>query len=305
LITLRIAVDRFRAYRGPEALKLAFTLAVLAYLAHALGRIGWEALIEEAPAAPAFYALFLVRFMVLPVTEVLLYGRLWQRDLWPALPVFLKKRVFNLGLLDYSGEAFFYAWARRLPGVSAFQTIKDVNLLSVIAANLFTMLCLGLFLGAGSARQLAALPGGDGPAVLAGVAMLILTVAVALAFRRRLFSLSPPQLLEVFGWHSLRLLLVLGLTTAQWWAAVPEVPVTVWLTFLAAYMLLGRLPLPNRELLFLGLSLPLAGLLDTPGAMTESMFLMNAALTQIAMLVSWVIAARFPGNHDRLFTPRS
>ena len=51
-----------------------------------------------------------------------------------------KKRISNEVLLGYSGEAYFYAWARQRSQMVAapFGAVKDVSILSAIAGNAIT-----------------------------------------------------------------------------------------------------------------------------------------------------------------------
>jgi len=90
----------------------AFSLLLLAVIVHQLGRLDAHQLIDSIPASPGFWLAFTAYYLALPASEWLIYRRLW------GLPVegfraLLRKLVSNEVLLGYSGEASFYAWARR------------------------------------------------------------------------------------------------------------------------------------------------------------------------------------------------
>jgi hypothetical protein len=55
-----------------------------------------------------------------------------------------KKRISNEVLLGYSGEAYFYAWARQRTQMVAapFGAVKDVTILSAIAGNAITLIMM-------------------------------------------------------------------------------------------------------------------------------------------------------------------
>ncbi len=62
-----------------------------------------------------------------------------------------KKRISNDVVMGYSGEAYFYAWARQRAQLVAapFGAVKDVSILSAIAGNAVTLAMIAIALPVG------------------------------------------------------------------------------------------------------------------------------------------------------------
>ena len=82
-----------------------------------------------------------------PTFDWLIFRRLWGLPA-AGLAALIKKRVANEVVVGYSGEAYFYVWARaRLKMVAApFGAVKDVTILSAIAGNAITLAMLAVAL---------------------------------------------------------------------------------------------------------------------------------------------------------------
>jgi hypothetical protein len=186
-------------------------------------------------------------------------------------------------MFDYSGEAYLYLWAKdAVPGNSrgVLSTIKDVNLLSGVASNGMTLIMLPIVLFGGHMYLLKA-PGAHPLvpllicAILAALLMMVLFV-----FRKSIFALSRRDALIVGALHVTRLLIVFALQVAQWSAALPQVPAAEWLMFLAAQLLLTRIPfLPNRDVMMTWVGVALAEAVAAPQAQVASMFLAAGTLS--------------------------
>jgi hypothetical protein len=263
-------------------IRVVIAVAVVAFLYVRLNDIGWAETWAALPRAPMFYVFFAVAYWVLPLAEMLIYRALWPIR-WRALPVFIRKRVYNELMFDYSGEAYLYLWAKdAVPGSARgiLSTIKDVNLLSGLTSNSLTLLMLPVVILGGQVRLLEA-PGSHPlvPLLLCAVLALLL-MTMLYVFRRRIFALSRKDALVVGGLHVTRLLTIFALQVAQWSAALPQVPVGEWLMFLAAQLLLTRIPfLPNRDVMMMWLGVAMATAVAAPKAQVASMFLAAGALS--------------------------
>lgn len=264
--------------RASRYIQLAVLAALIGFLAFKLQAVGWAEVWAALPSDPDFYAVLLLAYSVAPLTEAAIYRRLWRL---PArtLPLFFRKRVYNEVLLDYAGEAYFWAWARRsIPAAdirsTALPVVRDVNLLSGLVSNAATLLVLAAAFAAG-APLLPALPlWGLAAGVLVPFAMMLLVVCA------RFFSLRRADATAVAAFHTGRLVLTFLLQTALWTIALPDVPFDRWLIVLAAQMVVTRLPfLPNRELVMSGVVLTLGGVLGVSEAHVASTFMAIAALT--------------------------
>lgn len=270
------------------------SVAAVVFLGVKLYHIGWTELWAALPRQPAFYAAFAVLYITAPLAEVLIYSNLWGVGLG-ALPTFLRKRVYNEVVIDYSGEAYLYLWAKRtlhLADGRLLSTVKDVNLLSGVASNAVTLALVIAFALAGYGTLL---QGMDPHAVRAVEIAAALAVAVMLAvmlFGRHLLGVTRKQSFVIGGIHFARMLLVLVLQAVQWGSALPDVPLPQWIMFLTAQMLLTRLPfLPNRDVMLMWLGVTLAPAIAAPQAHVASMFVAAGVLSLLTHAAVFGITA--------------
>ncbi|KTE24809.1 MULTISPECIES: hypothetical protein [Sphingomonadaceae] len=238
-------------------LSLGLSLALLAALGSKLATIGFSELLRGIPASPIFWIAFAAYYLALPASEWLIFRRLW--NIPPAgFAALLRKLVSNEILFGYSGEAYFYGWARRHAKMAAapFGAIKDVSILSAVAGNLMTLVMLALAWPV--VGQIA--PEFHGRTVALSAAVIIGLSLALLAFRQRIFSLPRTELRMIFGMHIGRLLLTTFLSGVMWHSALPSVSMG-WLLILATLQLLvTRLPfVPNKDIVFASVALFLIG----------------------------------------------
>jgi hypothetical protein len=233
------------------------SLALFATILWKLRDFGFRGAIETLPEAPLFWFSFAGYYLALPSSEWLIFRRLWNLPA-AGFTALLRKLVSNEVLFGYSGEVYFYAWARRHARLvtAPFGAIKDVSLLSALAGNLVTLAMVGLawpLIGRVA-------PQFHPDAVLLSSAALISLSMAVLAFKSRIFSLSGADLKMIFAIHLARLLVTTILSGVMWHAALPGVPL-VWLILLATLQLLvTRLPfVPNKDLVFASLAIFLIG----------------------------------------------
>ena len=247
--------------RWPALLGAGLTVAMIAGLVWQLFHRGLAELGRSVPADPRFYLAFALFFMTLPVFDFLIYRHLWRI---PAggLAALTKKRIANDVVVNYSGEAYFYSWARRHATLVAapFGAIKDVSILSAIAGNALTLLMIVVALPLG--RDL--LTPDQFRTALWSTALLVALSLPFLIFSRRVFSLPRRKLWIVFGFHCARIVVSSTLIALAWHFALPSVTLGMWLFLQAARMLVSRLPLvPNKELLFFTFANMLVGERET------------------------------------------
>ncbi|ODU34696.1 hypothetical protein [Sphingopyxis sp. SCN 67-31] len=236
---------------------LGLSLALLGALGSKLASIGFTELLRGVPVSPIFWIAFASYYLALPASEWLIFRRLW--NIPPAgFAALLRKLVSNEILFGYSGEAYFYGWARRHAQMAAapFGAIKDVSILSAVAGNLMTlaMLALAWPVIGGIAPEF------HGRTVALSAAVIIGLSLALLAFRHRIFSLPRAELRMIFGVHISRLLLTTFLSGLMWHSALPAVSMG-WLLILATLQLLvTRLPfVPNKDIVFASVALFLIG----------------------------------------------
>lgn len=230
----------------------ALSLAILAGALIQLRNLEFSKLLAMTPVSPLFWAVFLVSYFFQPVSELLIFRRLWDLPNKAILPL-LRKRLSNEVLFGYSGEAYFYAWARKnAPMVTApFGAVKDVAILSAAVANVVTLALVALCWPLLANLKL----GFDGEVITGSAAIITLGSLLPMLFRKMLFSLGARDLLFISGVHLVRIIAGLVLTAALWAIILPTAPMSWWLLLVTLRMLVSRLPLvPNKDLVFAGLA---------------------------------------------------
>jgi hypothetical protein len=238
-------------------LSAAISIALLISIGMHLNRFGFARAWEILPASPYFWMSFAGYYLALPASEWLIYRRLWQipADGFAAL---LRKLVSNELLLGYSGEAYFYTWARRRAKLvtAPFGAIKDVSIMSAMAGNLVTLVMLTVAYPL--VGELA--PQFNVRAVMLSAGFIIALSMLFFLFRRQIFSLPRERLWFIFAMHMARLVVTTSLTVSLWHVGLPELPV-IWLVLLVTLQLLvTRLPfVTNKEIVFASLAVFFVG----------------------------------------------
>ncbi|MBO0750073.1 MAG: hypothetical protein J2O44_06560, partial [Porphyrobacter sp.] len=209
------------------------------------------------PTSLAFWAVFAVSYLLPPAADWLIFRRLW--GIGPqAFGALLRKLIYNELLLGYLGEAYFYTWARRHVRLEAapFGAVKDVAILSAVAGNIITLLMLAVVWPLASATQL----GLQTRSVVLSLTVVLVTSMAALLWRRKIFSLSRPQLWFIFAMHVGRIVIGTALSALLWHLVLPVVPLVWWLLLSTIRLLLSRLPfVPNKDVVFAGLAVFMLG----------------------------------------------
>ncbi|HEX5181554.1 MAG TPA: hypothetical protein VFW19_00240 [Allosphingosinicella sp.] len=208
------------------------------------------------PRTPIFWLLFAISYLALPASEWFIYHRLWKVK-EGAILALLRKLVCNEMLFGYSGEFYFYAWARQSSGVERpAHAIKDVSILSAMVGVSVALLC-----GLVACATLGAAALGPYARDLYASAALVLTISVAaLLFRRRVFSLPVADRRFIALTHAVRLATVCLLTALMWHIVLPGVALRWWLLLVALQLVVSRLPLvTNKDFLFAGIAIVALG----------------------------------------------
>lgn len=272
-----------RGRRWAKIARGAFILGVLAWLAYQLSGIGWGEVWASRPRTPWFYVLWLGLYLQLPLVEAFIYRALWGLPLREGLWPILRKRALNQDVVSYSGEAYFFVWARQRLALSDGKiagTLKDNAIASSLGTWAAAALLIGVFLFTGQI-VLADLVGEQDPLyVAAGVVLGAVVIGLGIRFRRTLFTLPPRVVLGLFGVHVGRFVLIAYvLQILQWWVVLPEAPLSVWATMLAVMTIINRIPLiPAKDLVGIGAILGMTQLLAASEAVIAAMLLMRSAL---------------------------
>ncbi len=270
--------------RWPLVLGGVLTVAMVVGLARELFGSGLAGLTRSVPTDPRFYLAFGLLYMVPQSYDFLIFRRLWGLPL-AGLAALTKKRIANDVVMGYSGETYFYAWARARAKIVAapFGAVKDVSIMSAMAGNTITLVMIAVVLPLG----IELLTPAQAKMVWGSAAVVIATTLPFLIFSRRVFSLSRPMLRWIFSIQCLRVATGSTLLALAWHFALPEISVAMWLFLAAARLLVSRLPLvPNKDLLFANFAILLIG---RDRALSELMAFIAASnlLVHIALLAAF------------------
>lgn len=243
--------------RWPAWVSGGLTAILLAAMLRELLGGGLNALQASMPTDPVFYLVFLAIYAIQPLSDFVIFRRLW--GLPPAgIAAVSRKMVANEVLLGYSGEAYFYAWARsRLAMVTApFAAIKDVSILSAVVGNVVTLALLAL----AAPFAFALLPLHLVKPIIGSVTIILILSLAILGFHQRIFSLSVGNLWWISAVHLTRTICYTLLLGLCWHLALPHVQLGLWILLVTGRQLVARLPLvPNKDIVFSGLALLLVG----------------------------------------------
>jgi hypothetical protein len=274
-------VPRWRQWLGP-----LLSFAIVGAVFVRIGGVDFGNVFAMLPANPLFWAMFALSYLAQPLSEWVIFRKLWHLPAAGLLPL-LRKQVGNEILLGYIGEVYFYGWARRHGEIVAapFGAVKDVTILSAMLGNVVTLAVLLVGWPA-----LAALPVGlHIRPLIASVGVVIATSLAIMVFRRRLFSLPRATLGFVALLHLARIVGVMLLSAAMWHLLLPQVALSTWVMLATLRLLVSRLPLiPNKELVFAGLALMLAG---RDAATAEAMTLIASLFLATHLVVGVAVGA--------------
>ena len=270
----------FQTELGKKILKWGQNLlfiGILIWLGLELYKIGWRKVWESLPVTPYFYLLFLIGYFQLPFFELWIYRLAWVFDVVKSIPTFMIKRVYNKDVLGYSGELYFYAWVKKhlgVPDSEILTTIKDNNIISSAASTFVSVALLGIFVYTGQVKVSEWINHESMHYWLIGGFLLIVVIVFLYRFRNYVIHLTFRKAAEIFGIHLFRLILLQGINLLMFYVVMPDIPFFVWFTYIALEIILSRIPLlPNRDFIFVGMSINLAGALsvDQPSILRWSM----------------------------------
>lgn len=245
------------------------TLAVLVAAMLQLAQLDLARVAAIVPSSPAFWLVFALSYFAGPLGDYVIFRRLWQ------IPVagffaLLRKLIGNELITGYVGDLYFYTWARQRTSMTSapFGAVKDVAILSAMAANAVTLVLMVLAYPLLETLHL----GIDSTAFFASVALMLVISSGVLFFRKKLFSLPARDLWVVTFVQTARVIATLVLTGLCWHLALPAESVELWVLLSAMRMLLSRLPfLPNKDVVFAALAVFMIGQDAEVGALMAMM----------------------------------
>jgi hypothetical protein len=265
-----------------QVFRWGIPIALLAFLAYRLTHIGWLHVWSARPHALSFYLVLVLPFFVQPIADLIIYRNLLGVGRLLPFSIMLRKGYMNNVMVDYSGEAYFFLWARKnldLEKGVLLHAVKDTNVLSAGAGLTMVWLMLLALVASGIMKLPAFLPANLWPVVLVGSLPLVLCIALIVG-GRRVTALSRGELATTFAIHLVRSIAVLSLEFTLWWLSGALPSVTVCLEFVALHLLITRLPfVPSKELVFVGVGIAAAGLMDVSTPKVAAVLVLMTAVS--------------------------
>ncbi len=301
-------LERWRAFAGTAAgkrllrvLRGVFLVAIIGVLIYQIWKIGWDRLLHALPSEPAFYVLLLAMYFLLPVTEAMIYGRIWSMPPWQCIAVMIRKRVLNMDVLGYSGEVYLFMWAKdrvQLARKAVMGVIKDNLITSSVSSLLSASLLIGgVLLSAPLALgEVVEIPG---PLYVGlGVLVAVFIGVLVYRFRHEIFSLSRRTLAILTAAHVSRFLVGFVLQVASWWVVLPDVPFETWAILLVVFVVINRTPfVPSSDLVFVSAGASITPYLDAPVASVVGMLLVSSAVNRLLSLCFFVSSVWWERRH--------
>ena len=300
--------ERWRAFAATDAgkrlirvLRGVFLVAIVGVLIYQIWKIGWDRLLHALPSEPAFYVLLLAMYFLLPVTEAMIYGRIWSMPSRQCIAVMIRKRVLNMDVLGYSGEVYLFMWAKdrvQRARKAVMGVIKDNLIVSSVSSLLSASLLIGGVLLSGhlALGEVVEIPGPlyVGLGALAAVFIGVLVYR----FRHEIFSLSRRALAILTAAHVSRFLVGYVLQVAAWWVVLPDVPFETWAILLVVFVVINRIPfVPSSDLVFVSAGASITPFLDVPVPQVVGMLLVRSAVDRLLSLCFFVSSVWWERRH--------
>jgi hypothetical protein len=267
-----------------HALRWGVPILLLVFLGLGLSKIGWGRVWDARPRALGFYLVLFLQFFVQPIADIVIYRNLLQVGRALPLTVLLRKRFLNSYMLDYSGEAYFFFWAKEhleLKKNRLLHAVKDTNILSAGAGLVMVWLILLALVASGGVKLPVFLSANFWTLALLGSLPLVLCLALVVG-GRRVTMLQRREIASTFVIHLVRSVAALAFEFAFWWFSGALPSAAVCMEFIALRLLITRLPLiPNKDLIFIGVGMATAGLMDLSAPRVTAVLVIMTAFDQI------------------------
>jgi hypothetical protein len=277
--------------RWPMVVGGIITAVMIVVLGKQLLDTGLAGLSRALPRNPFFYLFFTAYYFSPVIGDYVIFHRLWKIPA-AGFAALIRKRVAS-DMIGYSGEAYFYTWARQRSTMIAapFGAVKDVSILSAIAGSAVTLavlvVALPFVMGSLDDAQLG---------IVGWSAVVIFAMSLPfLIFSKRVFSLDRRTLWFIFAVHCARVLGGAVLVAITWHFGLVSISLATLLLLSALRMLVSRLPMvPNKDLFFATIAGMSAG---EHAALTQMLAIVAAMI--LVVHAALIIALAFAGLFTR------
>lgn len=275
--------------RWPMVVGGIITAVMIVVLGKQLLDTGLTGLSRALPRNPFFYLFFTAYYFSPVIGDYVIFHRLWKIPA-AGFAALIRKRVAS-DMIGYSGEAYFYTWARQRSTMIAapFGAVKDVSILSAIAGSAVTLavlvVALPFVMGSLDDAKLR---------IVGWSAVVIFAMSLPfLIFSKRVFSLDRRTLWFIFAVHCARVLGGAVLVAITWHFGLASISLATLLLLSALRMLVSRLPMvPNKDLFFATIAGMSAG---EHAALTQMLAIVAAMILVVhaALIIALALAGLF------------
>jgi hypothetical protein len=280
----------------PSVVRRSLILVVSALIFWQIWNIGWDEVLRNLPSTPWFYIIAAILYVMLPTTELLIYTKLWNVKKRMLFRTFLIKRVYNEEVLGYSGELYLFSKMRKItrkPELELMRDVRDTNIISAIVSNVVAISLVAFLIFFGFIPVEKLLEQANWLYVGIGSFAGIVIIALAVQFRRHIFSLPFKTAFHIFWTYLIRFVLQNALLVVQWAVVLPDTPIYVWLIYISTSIVLNRIPLlPAKDLVFVWIGIQLSGSLDVATAGLAGMLIVSSAMSRVANLIIYITLSK-------------
>lgn len=278
----------FRTNTGRKTVQITkhiFNGALICIILYQIYKIGVLDVVKSLPLNPFFYLIFVLIFLTLPFTEYLIYKRFVPLKLLESQRIFHIKRVYNKVFIGYSGEVYLFAWLKKQykrTKKEVFEFVRDNNTLSIIASWTVVAGLSGWLLMTDETGLVSKVQ--EEIRLFLAIIFVLIVVFVILAsiFRRKIYKLSYYDSSYIFSVHTIRTIGLSILQVLQWYVVIPNAGFKLLFNFVAIQMVIGKIPLlPNKDLIFIPLSIYLAQFIELPIEQFTSLLIVNLILEKL------------------------
>ncbi len=288
--------------RGKRILRIAritFTIGVVLFMVWQLREIEFRNVFLELPTNPLFYVLLVILYFLLPTIQILAYRVVWDFRPGPAIRAFIKKRILNKDVLGYSGEVYIFAWAQNhvaMANRSLMECIRDMNIISAVASTLSAIPLLAFFALEGEVNLRDLIGETQAGVLIGGIGVTLILFVILFTRRKWLFSMPWKQTRIVFGLHVARVFIRQILEITMWRLAMPEVPIEIWFTYAAIFIVVYRLPfIPNQDVVTMAVAVGIAGAMTVSEVHIAALFGAVALVNRLINLLFFTtLSVRIP-----------
>jgi len=285
-------ITKIRAFiRTETGRKLAmvskhlFNGALIYIILYQIYTIGVTDVLKSLPVNPLFYLIFVVIFLTLPFSEFLIYKRFVPLKLLESQRIFHIKRVYNKVFIGYSGEAYLFAWLKKQYKRTikeVFEFVRDNNTISIITSWIVVASLSGWLLMTDETGLVSKVQEEIRLFLALIFVLIVLLIILATIFRQKLYDLNFKDSSYIFSVHFFRTIILAVLQVLQWYVVIPLAGFKLLFNFVAIQMVIGKIPfVPNKELIFLSLSIYLSQFIELPVEQFTSLLIVNLILEKL------------------------